>query len=961
MRPARLVAAVLAGVVVAGIPALSGSSSAAPAEPDPSVAAERELRGESSGRVTVRRDGRGVVRFVGTEPGKPANRPAGVASAESAVEKAKAHVRRYEALWALDHRGSDVRAVGRRAASNGQSVVRFEQTVGGVPVFGAELSVAVDADGDLLSVNGETTPLAQRDGALRVSEADAQRIATGLAERVHKVPAAQLSADPAKAFVFDPVLLGPSTKSGLVPVWQVEVTGRAHVRHLVLVDRQTGAVALQYNQASHALYRVVCDRENVRDTADGNGEPTLEPCVRNFKRIEGQGPSGRADVDAAYTYAGDTAQYFKDDLNVDLTALIGHDTGAGKRIRSTVRYCFPQSYDPECPMANAFWNGDGVYYGEGMPQSDDVVAHELAHGVTEKTSNLAYWYQSGAINESMSDVFGELTDLTNADAEVEDPWKLGEGSPFGVVRDMANPNATNQPSHMQDHAYYAGEDAEYFDNGGVHTNSGVGNKAAYLIARPSEEGPVVFNGQTITGIGYQKAKFVYYRAQQMLTSGADYLDLYNVLPQACLNLVGTAGISTADCENTVRKAVIATKMNLQPKASAAAPEAKVCDSGTKKDIFLDGFGSTANWAYTSGLWSLIDYYAKSGTKSFYGREFRTGGQPLDSYARITKKFTIPSGVKTYLRFDHQYGFAYWPGDDASPTPEYYAGARVLYSTNGGSTWQSTSLMTWDNGPTKNITSYDANNNPKPAYRGFGGDSHGYQSSRLDLSSLAGKTVMLRWHVRSDPKYYYDGWTLDDVNVYACGGVTPSNASGLTPVGGVGQATVKWTAPVWPGEGGLTKYTVTVRRGDTLVKTVDVAPSATSTVITGLSRGVSYRFHVQPYAAGGPGPSTSRGLIGARVSSALTDSTIRSGQPAKLYGKVTRVDSGAGVSGLTVWLQGRKKGSTTWSDVTKVSSGSGGAYSFTRYPSATWEYRAVYKSGFTTYMGATSDARTVYVS
>lgn len=964
MRPARLLVAAVTSALLAGIPALTAPTAVAQQSPDPSAAAEKDLRSRSTGRVTVRRDDRGVVHFVGTEPGKPAKRPEQVAAEASAAQKAAAHVKRYGALWALDHKGAAVRARRTQVGANGQSVVRFQQTVNGMPVFGGELAVALDKAGNLQSVSGETTPLAVRAGELRISAEQAQRTAVNLAARVHKAPAGALVAGAAEPYAYDAELLAPSAKDIVVPVWKLEVTGPAHVRHLVLVDRQNGAVALNYNQVHGALYRVVCDRKNVRDTTNPDGSPKLAACTSNFARVEGGAPNVEADVNAAYDYAGDTARYFDEQFNVDLTQLIGHDTGVGKRIRSTVRYCFPSSIDPQCPMLNAFWNGNGVYYSAGMAKADDIVAHELSHGVTEHTSNLAYWYQSGAINESMSDVFGELVDLNNVDAETEDPWKLGEGSPFGVVRDMANPTATQQPDRMQDPAgYYAGEDAEYFDNGGVHTNSGVGNKAAYLIARESDEGPVLFNGQTITGIGHVKAAEIYYKALQMLTSGADYQDLYSVLPQACDNLAagGVDGIVANDCNLTVRKAVTATQMNLQPKSSdAAAPEAPTCTAGTKKDMFLDGFGSAANWAYTSGRWNVIDYYARSGKKSFYGHEYRASGQPRDSYARISKAFTVPSGAPAFLRFDHQYGLAYWPGDAQFPDREYYAGARLLYSTDGGKTWKTTSYMTWSNGPDKTITPYDANGNPQATYKAFGGDSHGYQSSRLDVSPLAGKSVIFRWHIKTDFEFYYDGWTLDDVNLYVCGGATPTSVYNLNTIGGVGRATVQWSAPVWPGQGGLTKYRVTVKRGDTTVKAYDVAAGATSTTVSGLSRGTTYRFHVQPFSAAGAGPSVSRGLIGTTVYSSLSPTTISSGQSVKFSGKVVRVDSGNGVKGLRIWLQGRRKGSTSWSYITSVTSGSGGAYSFIRKPTASWEYRAVYKSGYSTYMGATSNIRTVTV-
>lgn len=951
MRPARLLAATMtSALVLAGMSALAVPA-AAQSTPDPAAAAERELRAQSSGKVTVRRDERGVVHFVGTEPGKPARRPAQVAASASAAAAAGAHLARYGALWRLDHKGVDARSIRTLKGPAGQSVVRFQQTVQGMPVLGGELSFALDGSGNLQSVNGETTPLALRTAQLSVSEERARETAVRIAARANDLPEAALRAGEAQAYAYDAALLGPATKNELAPVWRVEVIGPPHVRHLVLVDRERGNVPLHFNQVAQ-LFRLVCDRKNEPDTTGADGYPTLETCVNKYyARIENQAATGEPDVDAAYDYTGHTAQFFEsDDLGIsDLTELIGHDTGHGKRLRSTVNYCFPVDWDPNCPMQDAFWNGEGVFYGAGTPQADDIVAHELTHGVIQHTSNLAYFYQSGAINESMSDVFGELVDLTNPDDEVEDPWKMGEDSPFGVVRDLANPPAHGDPDRMQS-ALYADDTVHSpsWDNGGVHTNSGVGNKAAHLIAEP---GTRTFNGQTITGLGYTKAKRIYFKALQTFTSGSDYEDLYSVLPQACDNLAaaGAGGITALECTNTVRAAVTATEMNLQPITNATAPEAPVCDSGTRASIFTDYLNSKSNWSTTSGMWHVIDNYAKGGKGSLYGWEpAREFGEPKYSYARLAKSFTIPSGAPTYLRFDHQYLLAHDQGG------RYLSGARVEYSVSGG-TWQSASASPWANGPTRTIMPRDSGN-----YRAFGGDSHGYQSSRLDVSSLAGKSVQFRWRIQGDPEIYFDGWTLDNVMLYSCGGATPTNVRSVTPIGSVTKATVKWPAPLWPGEGGLTKYTVTAKKGDTVVQTYDVAPTATSKLVSGLSRGTSYQFYVQPHSAGGQGPYSTRALIGTTLHSALSPTTIYSGQSVKFSGKLVRVDSGAGVRGLKVYLQGRKKGHTTWKDITSMSSGTGGAYSFTHKPTSSWEYRSMYKSGSSSYMGTFSNTRAVTV-
>ena len=162
-----------------------------------------------------------------------------------------------------------------------------------------------------------------------------------------------------------------------------------------------------------------------------------------------------------------------------------------------------------------------MLYGDGFASADDVVGHELTHGVTQFESNLLYYYQSGAINESLSDVFGEFVDLTNGvgndTAGVR--WLLGEDLSIGAIRNMANPPAFGDPDRMTS-SLYTGTTS---DNGGVHTNSGVNNKAASLMVDGG-----TFNGHTVTALGIDKVARFYYKAQvDLLTSGSDYSDLGN--------------------------------------------------------------------------------------------------------------------------------------------------------------------------------------------------------------------------------------------------------------------------------------------------------------------------------------------------------------------------------------------------------------------------------------------------
>ena len=151
---------------------------------------------------------------------------------------------------------------------------------------------------------------------------------------------------------------------------------------------------------------------------------------------------------------------------------------------------------------NAFWDGQEMVFGDGDGQvftdftgSLDVIGHELTHGVTEYTANLEYHQQSGALNESMSDVFGSLVKqwVLHQTADQAD-WLIGAevftpGVDADALRSLKSPGSAYdnellgkdpQPAHMRD--YVELPDTEEGDNGGVHINSGIPNKAFHLTA-----------------------------------------------------------------------------------------------------------------------------------------------------------------------------------------------------------------------------------------------------------------------------------------------------------------------------------------------------------------------------------------------------------------------------------------------------------------------------------------------
>lgn len=179
---------------------------------------------------------------------------------------------------------------------------------------------------------------------------------------------------------------------------------------------------------------------------------------------------------------------------------------------------------------NAFWNGKAMFYGNGniafnpLAGSLDVGGHEMSHGVIGNTAGLEYKGQSGAINESFADLFGAMID--------RDDWKIGDDIvkdgffPSGTMRDMQNPNNGGtqrgdrgwQPKDMTE--FYTGSD----DNGGVHINSGIVNRAYYLVA---------------TAIGKDKAEQIYYKAlTDYLTVSSQFIDLRLAVIRAASDLHG---------------------------------------------------------------------------------------------------------------------------------------------------------------------------------------------------------------------------------------------------------------------------------------------------------------------------------------------------------------------------------------------------------------------------------------
>ena len=769
--------------------------------------------------------------------------------------------------------------IARTVATEGGRLVVRQQLVHGVPVLGGSVATLVTRSGNIELRTHRTALTDPVTPSVTTSAAAARRTAVLVTARADAVARGSLVTGVPTQVFYDPAVVGVPGGAGGRRVWRVLVTSRTRldIRRSVLVDVVGGAVALTYSEVEPAKSLVVCDAQDkvVDYTCPGKGAPVSVTSATP--------PTAGSDPDAtaAYDNASGVYDFYRDVLGRD--GIDGH----GGTIASTIHVC--QASD-DCPMPNAFWDGSQMVYGDGFPAADDVVAHELTHGVTASTSGLFYFYQSGSIDESMSDVMGELYDQWNGtgkdgdgtDGGIDYRWMIGEDLPdsVGVLRDMRTPGRapagvavgsfTPQPDSMTSPLYAAEVDLKTgnpVDSGEVHINSGVGNKAAELIVDGG-----VLNRVKVTGLGgalpatrpaaLAKAAHLYYLVGQLLSSGSDYADLAATLQTACASLVGKrladghgghVVMTKRDC-SSVRQAIAATRMTTDPRR-APAPDAPTCTAGTPQSFgFRDNFENPAVHPWKAGTgWYDPQIrardadlsYATSGRNELYASD---GDKSRDSTATMLKSYPVPLGKASYLRFAQAYLFDYEPAGDGE-SALFFDGGRVEYSRNGGA-WQSAGPLFDFGGYNDTVTGY---NQDKAAYtfRGFGGDSHGYRSARLSLTSLAGSSVRFRFRLTSDSFGSSYGWFIDDVAFYSCGAKPSAVKASVARGGGVNL--VSWGPPSDRGTSALTRYTVTVT-DTTLHRTIIQASvgAKVHSLRTVALRGHRYTFTIAAYNKSGRG-------------------------------------------------------------------------------------------------------------
>ncbi len=314
----------------------------------------------------------------------------------------------------------------------------------------------------------------------------------------------QPSKYPCRCCIIPEIVLEELNKKGAnieMPNVQLDQSIRIHRQSMMFMAR-----ALP--EAAGTSARRVFDSQNTGSTR------------LKITREEGAAAATDADVNAAYDNGGLVRDYFKtvlgwnsiDDNGLDLIF----------NVHYMVKY------------NNAFWDGEQMTFGDGdgvnfrnFVRALDVTGHELTHGIVQYTANLEYKGQSGALNEHFADVFGTAVKQWAAkETEKTANWLMGEICMMGkfqgkAIRSMKAPADVSvvlsaQPDNMS--KIFKGT----ADNGGVHVNSGIPNKAFYLVSMD---------------IGTQKAAKLWFETLKTLKQTSKFADLYKALTKVTKTLV----------------------------------------------------------------------------------------------------------------------------------------------------------------------------------------------------------------------------------------------------------------------------------------------------------------------------------------------------------------------------------------------------------------------------------------
>lgn len=700
---------------------------------------------------------------------------------------------------------------GQRQIGQSGSLIEYQQVANRTPVFAAVLKIHFDADGNLYAANGVFIPKVPAEAAPKLSASEAEAIAITTASGADRLLAStSLQAVNNTIYWYQDGLL-EGTSGPILLVYEVEVSNPdISTREFIYVDAQTGKIINRIDGIHTDLDREVSETSLANVVWDeSNGDPLPIPpgwAGGNAQQV--------TDWNNEADGAGETYHIFR-----SMAAYDSYDD-AGATMRTV-------NNDPGISCPNANWNGTSTNYCSDVT-GDDTVAHEWGHAYTEYTNNLIYQWQSGALNESYSDIWGEVVDLLNGrgtdtpdvlrtgDVCSSNPagnnlpgypevdtvrWLSGEDDPAfgGAIRDLWTPECYGDPGTVTSSSYFCSA----ADSGGVHTNSGVPNRAFALMV----DGDA---GLGITGIGLTKAAHIHWAAQNMLTPSSNFVDQADALEAACTALTGVnlnslsttvdtqtpSGeiITVADCAEVsdiiaeVEFRTFPDQCGFLPVLDPAAPAlcqdqgdgtvnsiaSEDWESGSlpagwsvgTRDVVNQSTFDTPDWAVVAGLPA-----GANGTYAAFVEDGLYGDCAADTEAGVlyleSPIFNIPVDVLVpRVAVDH------WVATEAG-----WDGGNIKYSLNGGA-WTLLPTSAYDfNAYNSSLNS--PSDNPMGGEAAFtgsnggtGGGSWGQSQVNLYGIATAGDDVQFRFDMGLDGCNGDTGWYVDDVQVYSCNSEEP---------------------------------------------------------------------------------------------------------------------------------------------------------------------------------------------
>lgn len=691
-------------------------------------------------------------------------------------------------VFGIENPAAELTQITAETDALGTTHTTYQQLHAGITVFSGRLKVHQNAAGEITCVNGRFYPIAAEkldanpsygpDAAVQVASA--------------QLPVGNLTTVENELVVVDPGWYGDSPMGAHLAYYVVLFNADAAIREAFFIDAHTAEILDQWSTIHTAKNRQI---------HDGNGGTAIPGTLA---RAEGQPPvASPEDVNRAYDYYSDTYDFFfrgfgRDSIN-----------GNGMAMIATVN-----STSPSCP--NAYWNGAQMVFCSGAV-TDDIVGHELAHGVTQFTAGLIYQNQPGQLNESFSDVFGELIDLYNGNAAFfgppgGTPWpthptgdgldvannhrttgcsKRVDNFPDGVrwimaedafafnneIRDMWNPPCRNHP----DRALSPLQTCAAGDSGGVHSGSGVPNHAFAMITDGK-----TFNGYTTVGIGPIKAGAVWYRAlTTYLTPASDFDDSYLAFNLAAADLIGTtpndprtglpsdSAFTAADAED-VNRGLLATEMNTNGACGNVddvllEEAATHCADSTQ--VFFDPAAVVGGWTVSNSApptpynWIIRSNLpdGRPGT-AWFCQDPNLGNCSSIVEAGLHSLFSptvaIPANATGLtLSFVHYIA-----------TEGTWDGGNVKVSVGGGA-WQLIPASAFRFNPYNGRLNSAAqtNTNPIGGEEAWTGASGNWGTTIIDLRGFAaaGSTLQLRFDFGKDGCTGNNGWFVDDITLYNC--------------------------------------------------------------------------------------------------------------------------------------------------------------------------------------------------